>query len=477
MINKDFGQIIVQNCVFSVTQGQHKVVSMLADFYLSREQDAVCMWHGYAGTGKTSVIAAFVKSLLALHQKVVLMAPTGRAAKVLSLAAGLPASTIHKRIYRQARFNGENDNFRLNVNLAKHTLFIVDEASMISGENNRWGEGFSSTSLLDDLISFVYSGEGCRLMLVGDVAQLPPVGEEMSVALQADALRARGLTVYTDELVEVVRQREESGILYNATALRMIIASDECYELPRLHLKMFADIKRLGGSELIDALEQAYARDGYDDTIVITRSNKTANTYNKGIRARILYNDEELCGGDRVLIAKNHYLTADEVKQAPFDYIANGEVAVVRRCRNVRSFYGFSFADVTLQFADYDDYEMETTVLLDVLQSESPALTVEQSKMLWSRVEEDYADITVKRDRVKKIKTDPYFNALQIKYAYALTCHKAQGGQWKHVFIDQGYITPDTFTPDYCRWLYTALTRATSRVYLVNWPKEQIAEE
>lgn len=472
MIKKDLECFIEGKFPFIVTQGQHEVIEIMADFLLSRSQEGICLLRGYAGTGKTSVLGALVRALDELKQKVVLMAPTGRAAKVFALHSGHPAFTIHKRIYRQKAFSGEMDNFTQNVNLQKHTLFIVDEAFMISGTSGGMGY-FGTGCLLDDLIQFVYSGEGCRLLLVGDSAQLPPVGEELSPALSAEALQGYGLQVWEGELTQVVRQHEESGILWNATQLRHLIATDECSVLPRIRLHGFPDVRRIPGDELIEALEEAYYRCGADQTIVVTRSNKRANIYNNGIRGRILGREEELTGGDRLLVARNNYFWVAEQKDLPFDFLANGDVAVVRRVRRCREMYGFRFADVLLSFPDYDDVELETTVLLDALQSEAPALTREQHEALFRAVEEDYADVTVKRERMKKMKGDPYFNALQVKYAYALTCHKAQGGQWQRVFVDQGYMTDEMLTPDYFRWLYTAFTRATETLYLVNWPEKQ----
>lgn len=473
MINKELGAFIEGKCAFPVTEGQGRVIGMIADFLLSGDKSGVCLLRGYAGTGKTSILGALVRALKELGRNIVLMAPTGRAAKVFSLNAGHPAFTIHKKIYRQKNFSNETDNFMQNVNLMKNTLFIVDEASMISGVNGNSGM-FGTGCLLEDLIHFVYSGEGCRLMLVGDSAQLPPVGEELSPSLSAEALEGYGLHVWEGELTQVVRQQDESGILWNATRLRRFISTDEYFELPQIRLSGFPDIRRVPGDELIETLEACYASVGTDQTIVVTRSNKRANIYNNGIRGRILGREEELTGGDRLLIAKNNYYWAGGQQDGNFDFVANGDVAVVRRFRRERWLYGFHFADVLLRFPDYDDCELEATVLLETLRSEAPALTREQNDMLFHAVEEDYADVTVKRERMKKIKNDPYFNALQVKYAYAVTCHKAQGGQWQKVFVDQGYMTEDMLTPDYFRWLYTAFTRATETLYLVNWPENQI---
>ncbi len=412
-----------------------------------------------------------MRTLDKLQQKSVLMAPTGRAAKVFAGYAGHPAFTIHKKIYRQQAFSNEMSNFALNDNLTTHTLYIVDEASMIANDGLS-GSAFGTGRLLDDLVQFVYSGMGCRLLLLGDTAQLPPVGEEQSPALCADALRGYGLEVMETDLTQVVRQEQQSGILWNATRLRQLIAADDCFSLPKIRVTGFPDIRVLPGGELIEALETCYGRDGMDETIVVCRSNKRANIYNKGIRAQILWREEELESGDWLMVAKNNYYWTEKSKA--MDFIANGETAVVRRVRRTREMYGFRFADVTLAFPDYDDFELEVNLLLDTLHSDAPALPKADNDRLFYTVLEDYADIPLKRDRMKKMKADPYYNALQVKYAYAVTCHKAQGGQWKNVFLDQGYLSDEYLTPDYFRWLYTAFTRATGTLYLVNYPEEQV---
>ena len=453
------------------TLEQEKVIKRLADFLFLTKNDAVFLLKGFAGTGKTSLFSALVKTLDRMQQKCVLLAPTGRAAKVFASYAEHPAFTIHKKIYRQLSLSADMGSFSLNDNLMKHTLFIVDEASMISNEGLN-GSAFGSGCLLDDLVKFVYSGEGCRLILVGDTAQLPPVGEELSPALSSESLSGYGLQVYEEILTQVVRQGQDSGILWNATALRQLISVGNCYALPKIQVSGFADIQVLPGNELIAKLEECYREDGEDETIVICRSNKRANIYNKGIRAQILWRESELEGGDRVMVARNNYFWTQQEQQ--IDFIANGEMAVVRRVRNERELYGFRFADVLLVLPDYADTEVEATMLLDTLHSEAPALTREEQERLFNQVMEDYADITIKRDRLKKLKEDKYYNALQVKYAYAVTCHKAQGGQWKNVFLDQGYMPEDSLTPDYFRWLYTAFTRATGSLYLVNYPKDQI---
>ena len=472
MIKNHLVQQIKENFPYQPTLEQEKVIKSLSDFLFLPKNETVFLLKGYAGTGKTSLFSALVKTLDQLQQKCVLLAPTGRAAKVFASYAGHPAYTIHKKIYRQKTVAADMGSFSFNDNLAKHTLFIVDEASMISNMGLT-GSAFGTGCLLDDLIHFVYSGEGCRLMLMGDTAQLPPVGEELSPALFADALRGYGLQVFEETLTQVVRQGQESGILWNATVLRQLITSGDTFSLPKIKIEGFADIKVLPGNELITQLEECYQRDGEDETIVVCRSNKRANIYNNGIRSQILWRESELEGGDRLMVAKNNYFWTQHHSQ--IDFIANGEMAVVRRLRNERRLYGFRFADVSLLFPDYADVEVEATLLMDTLHSESPSLTKEENERLFNEVLEDYADISQKRDRLKKLKEDAYYNALQVKYAYAITCHKAQGGQWKNVFLDQGYMPEESLTPDYFQWLYTAFTRATGTLYLVNYPKEQIA--
>ena len=345
---------------------------------------------------------------------------------------------------------------------------------------------------MDDLISFVYNGRNCRLMLIGDHAQLPPVGEEESPALMSSVLSSYGLKVHESTLSEVLRQSQESGILYNATQVRWLMYDGRC-ELPKIHLQGFTDVKIVPGDELIETLASSYSKVGLDETMVVTRSNKRANIFNQGIRNQILWREEELCTGDQLMIVKNNYYwikppathsSAGNVAGSPpqqgesegVSFIANGDMAVVRRVRNIHELYGFRFAEVTMTFPDYDDYELTATVLLDTLTSEAPALTRDQQEQLFTKVMEDYADIPRKSDRMKALKEDRYYNALQVKFAYAATCHKAQGGQWAHIYVDQGYMTDDMLSTDYLHWLYTAFTRATEQLYLVNWPKTQIEE-
>ena len=471
MINNYLVQQIKGNFLYKPTLEQEKAVKSLADFLFSRQQDSVFLLKGYAGTGKTSLIGALVKTLDQLQQKCVLLAPTGRAAKVFSHYAKHSAFTIHKKIYRQRNYSNDMDNFSLDDNLHQQTLFIVDEASMIANDCLS-GAAFGTGRLLDDLIQYVYAGTGCRLMLIGDTAQLPPVGEEQSPALSPDVLKGYGLEVYEAQLTEVVRQMHDSGILWNATELRRYISEEVFFALPSIRVDGFPDIRIIPGNELIEAINDSYDHAGMDETIVVCRSNKRANIYNRGIRNMILYREDELNSGDLLMVAKNNYFWTEQCKE--IDFIANGDIAVVRRVRRVREAYGFRFADVVLAFPDYGDVELEVKLLLDTLHTDTPALPKEQNDRLFYAVLEDYADITVKRERMKKMKADPHYNALQVKYAYAVTCHKAQGGQWKRVFLDQGYMTEDMLTPDYFRWLYTAFTRATETLYLVNWPKEQM---
>ncbi len=471
MINHYLEQQIKENFRYEPTFEQDLAIKTLSEFLTSSKKEGICILRGYAGTGKTSLIGALVKTMDNLKQKSVLLAPTGRAAKVFSLYAEHPAYTIHKKIYRQKSFSNDLTNFTLNENLHQHTLFLVDEASMIANEGLS-GSYLGSGRLLDDLIQFVYNGTGCRLLLLGDTAQLPPVGEEESPALNTSIIQGYGLDVTEINLTQVVRQVESSGILWNATRLRRCIETEDMFSLPHIRLKGFADIRVVEGTELIDTLNCCYGKDGLDETIVICRSNKRANLYNNGIRNTILYREDELNSGDRLMIAKNNYYWTKDNKEV--DFIANGDIATIRRIRRTRELYGFRFADLLLTFTDYNDLELEATVLLDTLHAEAPSMSHEDNDRLFQTILEDYADISNRKEQMKKMKEDPHYNALQVKYAYAITCHKAQGGQWKHVFLDQGYMTDDMLTPDYFHWLYTAFTRATETLFLVNYPQQQL---
>ena len=450
-------------------------MDLFSMFMSDRDEQVVMILRGSAGTGKTTLAGAIVRAMTSLKQKLILLAPTGRAAKVFSLYAGHDAYTIHRRIYRQ-KSAGDLSAFSLNFNVNRDTLFIVDEASMIA--NQGYGDSaFGSGCLLDDLMQFVYNGQNCRMLLVGDKAQLPPVGEEESPALMGEVLRCYGMKVYECDLNQVLRQSEDSGILWNATMIRQMVTHDDLTQLPKIRFNGFADVRVVPGDELIESLASSYSRVGMDETIVVTRSNKRANIYNQGIRNTVLDREDELCRGDQLMIVKNNYYWTEQLaapsEEVKLPFIANGDIAIVQRCRNIHELYGFRFAEVTMQMPDYDNYELTAIVVLDSLKTEAPALTREQQDQLYNAVLEDYADVPFKADRIKKLKSDKYYNALQIKYAYAVTCHKAQGGQWAHVYLDQGYMTDDMLTPDYIHWLYTAFTRATEKLFLVNWPKTQ----
>ena len=474
---------ILQQFGFPPTLEQANALDVFARFLTDRNPQVVMILRGSAGTGKTSLSGAIVRTLQSIRQKVMLLAPTGRAAKVFSLNSGTPAYTIHRRIYREKSFSGVDGQFNLNDNLFTDTLFMVDEASMVANMG-LGGMSFGSGCLLDDLVHFVYQGRNDRLMLIGDKAQLPPVGEEESPALNAAMLQGYGLTVYECDLNEVLRQSEQSGILYNATMIRQMITHDDITQLPKIRFTGFSDIKPMPGAELIEALADSYHHVGLDDTIVVTRSNKRANVFNQGIRNMVLDREEELSQGDILMIVKNNYYWMEEERKSNNKlqsneipaFLANGDRAKVLKVRRRIDLYGFRFATLLLQFPDYGNYELEATVLLDTLTSEAPALTHEQQEQLFHQIEEDYLDIPLKADRMKAIRQDQFFNALQVKFAYAVTCHKAQGGQWAHVYVDQGYMTDDMLNPDYIHWLYTAFTRATEMLYLVNWPETQTVQ-
>ena len=471
MINKYLASQIKANFPFNPTLEQEKTLEMIADFLISCNDRRVFMLCGYAGTGKTSLVAALVKTMTQLERHCVLLAPTGRAAKVFSSYSGKSASTIHKWIYRQKSIL-DSSQFVLMENRAVNTLFVVDEASMITNDG---GGGFGSGALLDDLVEFVYSGTGCSLLLLGDTAQLPPVGEVLSPALSPYYLRSMFLDVAYVELTQVMRQLEDSGILLNATMLRDVISRGEEGIPPLIKFNGFADISPVYGDGLIEAIEGSYSSVGIEDTIVLCRSNKRANVYNDGIRRRILYREEELNRGDMLMVVKNNYywreVLGKEDKELldKIDFIANGDMAEIIRVGGVEEMYGFRFAEVTLSLVDYEDCEVDVMIMLDTLTSESPSLTREESERLFNAVWEDYPEFKSKRKRMEAVRSNPYYSALQVKYGYAVTCHKAQGGQWKTVFVDQGYVTAEMMTSDYYRWLYTAFTRATEKLYLVNW--------
>jgi exodeoxyribonuclease-5 len=472
MLKKFFLEQIRKKFPFEPTSEQELVLEKISDFLFDRNPDSLFLLKGHAGTGKSALIGAIVKVLDELKQKSVLLAPTGRAAKVFANYSGRNAYTIHKKIYRQKAFSNEPAGFVPADNLHKHTLFIVDEASMISNDGLD-SSFFGSGRLLDDLIHYVYSGEGCRLVLLGDSAQLPPVSQPESPALDIAVLEAYGLEIHRAILTQVVRQVEMSGILTNATLLRKALKDGETTVFPQIKVRNHSDVKIVAGDELIETIQDAYNRDGLEETIVIARSNKRAGVFNNGIRNRILYKEEELTAGDLLMVAKNNYYWAKE--EESMDFIANGDLMEILRVRRIRELYGFHFCDVTVRFPDYG-VEMDLKILLETLQTDAPALPKELSDKLFYTILEDYADVSGKREKMKRMKENPYFNVVQVKYAYAVTCHKAQGGQWKTVFLDLSYVPREYLGIDFYRWLYTAFTRATERIFLINPAKELLME-
>jgi len=449
---------------FEANEQQILLLEALGAYLMSTDKNKLFLLKGYAGTGKTSVVSALVRALNELKQKTVLMAPTGRAAKVIAGYSGYPAFTIHKKIYRQKSMS--EFRFQLADNLNTHTLFIVDEASMISNSGSE--TTFGSGRLLDDLIQFVYGSDGCSLLLLGDTAQLPPVMQPQSPALEKVQLSGYGLIVTEFTLTHVVRQALESGILHNATLLRQQLTNEQTSKFPVFELDDFDDIHKLNGMELIEEIQKSYDGVGVEDTIVVTRSNKRANIYNNGIRARVMMKEDELSNGDLLMVTRNNYYWNKPYKE--IDFIANGDILKIVRVRKYHEIYGFRFVDLTLRSLDFD-WEIDARIWLDALQSESPVQMNEMTNSLFEAVGEDYPEITNKRERFKKILENEYYNALQVKFAYAVTCHKAQGGQWKKVFIDPGQVAEDKINSDFYRWLYTALTRATETVFLVNFPE------
>ncbi|MDR3246211.1 MAG: AAA family ATPase [Prevotellaceae bacterium] len=448
---------------FNPTSDQKRLISGLTEFIFSQKSH-IFLLKGYAGTGKTSVVAALVQSLREVKIYTVLMAPTGRAAKVLSSYAKTTAFTIHKKIYRQKSID-EQSKFALAPNLHKNTIFIVDEASMISG-NSYEQSVFGSGDLLEDMMNYICSGERCKVIIVGDSAQLPPVGFSLSPALDIDRLGHYG-DCSSVELKEVVRQTDKSGILVNATAVRkQIEANDVRY--PKFQTD-FPDIEQITGTDLIEALSDAYSKYGNEETIVICRSNKKANKYNEGIRNRVFFMEDEIVSGDRIMVVKNNYQSSKDIDE--IDFIANGDMATIRRIRKYQERYGLHFADMVLEFSDYNNLEVESKAILDTLSIESASLPAEVNKELFYSLAEDYSFITNKRQRYKAIKEDAFFNALQIKFAYAVTCHKSQGGQWECVFLDCPYFADNDLTFEDLRWFYTAITRASKKLFLVNFDK------
>ena len=463
---------LTQSFGFEPTEGQSVVLYHLAAFLLSQKENPTYVLRGYAGTGKTSLVKTLVRTLPAIGMRYVLMAPTGRAAKVLSNYTGQNASTIHRKIYQAMTYPDGSIRIARAENKYKHTLFIVDEASMI-GEQKEFG----GSSLLDDLLSYVFSGEDCRLLLIGDTAQLPPVESNESPALNCDYLKSQfPITAATYELTEVKRQALESGILYNATDIRELLSQNFYeYALPIFHLQGFDDIQKIEPETFEEMLHNAFANISDNEAVIVCKSNKRANMFNQAIRGRILNIEGEIATGDKLMVVKNNYFWAEGNNTISF--IANGDMAEIRKIKHFEDMYGFRFADVELSFTDYPDApNIEAKILLDTLNSNSPSLTNEESQQLFTAIEEDYMDIPNRRERYKEMKKNPWFNALQVKFAYALTCHKTQGGQWNSVFIDSSLNLKETLEVEDLRWLYTALTRAQERVCFVNFKDEFFGE-
>lgn len=462
------------------TPCQDNLLRKVADFVTSDDDDILVV-NGYAGTGKTTAISAVIAVMTEYKVKSVLLAPTGRAAKVLSGYSGMPAYTIHKHIYRQKSVGGDGfGQFSLAPNKDKDTLFVVDEVSLIGIDagQQQSSSAFGSGNLLEDLVTFVRAGAGCKVILIGDAAQLPPIGLDASPALSKDYMTMMGGVCYT-ELMTVVRQQQESGILYNATLVRQLINEMEygpdAIDLQDLQLEVsqFEDVERISGGELIEKISDAYGRYDEDETVILCRSNRRAIKYNLGIRSTVQFKEERLVRGDKLMIVKNCYQFVEDIKD--MDYIANGDIVKLIKISKFEERYGLHFAEARISFPDYDDQEIVAKVILDTLESESASLTYEQSNLLYQGVNEDYAHITAKKKRYEAVREDKYFNALQLKYANAITCHKSQGGQWRCVFIDNAFWQ-EMLTVDDLKWLYTALTRATEKVYLVNFKDEVFAD-
>ncbi len=467
MLKKRIFNLLIDTFHHIPTQSQEELFLATTEFLAENNFKEVLIVKGYAGTGKTECISAIINALQTLRFRSVLVTPTGRAAKVLAARSGKTVSTIHKKIYRQKSAKDSFGEFVLDKNLHKNTIFIVDEASMIgnSGENKLFGSG----DLLGDLLKYVYSSDSCKLIMVGDTAQLPPVGLSISPALESATFLAEGIDVKETYLRDVVRQQSQSGILANATGLRAMVDSSGPY-LPKIATTKFNDVIKLSGADLIEEISSSYDKHGIEDSIIICRSNKRANKFNEGIRNSILWREEQLTVGDLVMVVKNSYSWVEDFEE--LDFIANGDILKILKIKGYQELYGYRFADVTVSLLDYKNLEIDTKIILNTLSIETASLNYEDQKKLYFSIAEDYPDIKNKRALMLKIRENSFFNALQVKFAYAITCHKAQGGQWKNVFIDHGYLTDDMINKDFLRWLYTAFTRATDKVYLVNFKKD-----
>lgn len=470
MNTQTFYALLVQNFPFIATEKQTVFFQKIASFLTNQEQEELFVLKGYAGTGKTTVIATIVNHLGILNKKQVLLAPTGRAAKVIANYSNKPAFTIHRKIYFPKKSKSGGVSFTLQINKHKNTVFIVDEASMISDVNSE-SKLYENGSLLDDLIQYVYSGKGCKLILLGDTAQLPPVHLDISPALDVDTLELHyNKIIDSIELDEVMRQEENSGILYNATILRNLLKENYIEDF-QFKLRGFKDIIRLvDGYDIQDAINQSYSNYSIEDTCFIVRSNKRANQYNQQIRSKILFKESQLSVGDFLMVVKNNYYWLQDSDEAAF--IANGDIIEVLELFGIQELYGFQFAKVKIRMIDYPNQKpLETLLLLDTIESESASLTYEESNKLYQEVLKDYEEEKANYKKLLKVKNNPHFNALQVKFSYAITCHKSQGGQWNTVFIEQPYL-PNGIDRDYIRWLYTAITRAKEKLYLIGFKEE-----
>jgi exodeoxyribonuclease V len=468
--SQEIEQLLRRNFPFTPTRDQQYAIEVLTRFLPSKVKNPLLILKGYAGTGKTSLVISLVRSLPKLNLEFVLLAPTGRASKVLSTYTNKLALTIHKKIYSVDKLADGTAGFSLDVNRHSNTVFIIDEASMISGEI----EYFTGSSLLEDVIKYAFNNKGCRVIFLGDTAQLPPVGSDLSPALNLEYIKRNyDVAAAEVELTEVVRQQQDSGILYNATTIRETLQDDD--DFIKFEVDGFDDVLNVSGYDLEEELESAYSQFGWEDTIIICRSNKTANIFNQQIRTRIKWQEEEVSAGDYMMIVRNNYYWLPRESKAGF--IANGDTIEITKIGAIEEKYGFRFANASIRLVDYpNEPEHEVKLLIDTIMANTPSLTTEQNKQFYHSVMADYMDIPNKRDRSLKLKSDPYFNALQVKFGYAVTCHKSQGGQWKAVFVDQGYLTDDSVNVEYLRWLYTAFTRATEKLYLVNFHEKFFSE-
>ncbi len=472
MLKRHIADLLRENFDYIFTESQEELTGGLGGFIADPDQDQLFLIKGYAGTGKTSLVRSLVKTLDQVNLNYVLMAPTGRAAKVLSAYAERPAFTIHKKIYIQKSNQDGIGVFTLDRNLHTKTFFIIDEASMITNESPDKSI-FGSGRVLEDLVKYVKNDKNCKLILIGDAAQLPPVGLNVSPALDVKVLENLGYSVQEAFLSEVIRQSADSGILLNATYLRNLLGKGQIKQ-PEFSIRNHDDILTLSGGDFLEELDNAYQRFGQDETIIVTRSNKRANQFNKAIRNQILWREEEIAEGDYVMVVKNNYFWLED--DQPTNFIANGDIAEILQIEAYQERYGFRFADVVLRFPDYNDLEISCKIILDSLMIDSASLGQEKNRELYMSIIEDFPDIKAKRKQYLAVREHPFYNALQVKFAYAVTCHKAQGGQWEVVFLDQGYISEEMINVEYIRWLYTAFTRATKRLYLVNFHSRYFKE-